>query len=130
MDLELQACRKNYSTWRSRCFARLELKQKRKPNGYLTQERGAVEAARFSQKQDFAHGSPSAYVISKRNGWMDEICRHMNPKASKLVRHVYEIADHQAKVVYVGLTYDVSAREMAHKRSERMRSAFPNGVRV
>jgi predicted GIY-YIG superfamily endonuclease len=106
------------------------LKPKRKPNGYWTKERCAVEAARFSHRQDFADGSASAYVIAKRNGWMDDICQHMTPKANKRIRDVYEIADHRAKVVYVGLTYDVSAREMAHKRSERMRSAFTNGIRV
>lgn len=42
---------------------------KRKKIGYWTQERCILESKRYKTKSEFKKGSPSAYVISRRNGW-------------------------------------------------------------
>jgi hypothetical protein len=50
---------------------------KKLPNGYWTKERCHEEALKFKYKIDFRNNSASAYVISRKNDWLDEICNHM-----------------------------------------------------
>lgn len=99
-----------------------------KPSGYWTKEQCAEVAKKYRHRKDFSNGEPSAYVIALRNHWMNDICTHMTPKSSRLTRHVYEIADHARKVVYVGLTYDIAARACQHRASAKMQKHFPGGV--
>lgn len=46
--------------------------EKRKPAGYWTYERCYEEAKKYTQKLQFKRGSGSAYIISKRNGWLGD----------------------------------------------------------
>lgn len=41
------------------------------------------EAMKYSTRNDFNKGNPSAYVTAGVNGWTDEVCKHMNTKKSK-----------------------------------------------
>ncbi|MBA6364968.1 GIY-YIG nuclease family protein, partial [Colwellia sp. BRX8-8] len=50
---------------------------KRKPNGYWTLEKCNEEAQKYNHKVHFLKSSASAYRIAQRNGWLDDICRHM-----------------------------------------------------
>jgi len=50
---------------------------KKKPNGYWTFDRCKQEAAKYNKKSEFEKGSGSAYIISLKNKWIDEICPHM-----------------------------------------------------
>lgn len=100
------------------------------PSGYWNKERCADEALKYEHRKDFDRGSPSAYAAASRNRWMEEICAHMTPKASRLVRHVYEVVDHERKLVYIGLTYDLAARGCQHRASRRMQKEFPDGVEL
>lgn len=43
-----------------------------------TKENCATTAAQFSSKKDFRINYSSAYAISQRNKWLDEICIHMS----------------------------------------------------
>ena len=52
-------------------------KKQKKPNGYWTFERCAHEAKKFQTRSEFEKKSGSAYIISLRNRWIDEICGHM-----------------------------------------------------
>lgn len=54
-----------------------------KPHGYWSKERCAAEAKKYKYRGDFQKHSPSAYVIALRNGWLDEICKHMKKKVKK-----------------------------------------------
>jgi hypothetical protein len=47
------------------------------PNGYWTKERVAAEALRFESRSAFNKGFGSAYTIAHREGWLDEVCSHM-----------------------------------------------------
>jgi len=55
------------------------MKRKIKEIGYWTKERCHKEALKYESKKEFKMGSASAYTISIRNGWFDEICQHMIP---------------------------------------------------
>ncbi|WPZ08794.1 DEAD/DEAH box helicase [Roseivirga spongicola] len=47
------------------------------PNDYWTYERCANESLKYTKKSDFQKWSAGAYNASFRNGWLDEICAHM-----------------------------------------------------
>jgi len=47
------------------------------PKGYWTKERCHEEAQKHKTKTEFKKGSSSAYTLSHRKGWLDEICPHM-----------------------------------------------------
>ena len=50
----------------------------RKPKGYWTKKRCHKEALKYSTKTEFRLGSGSAYGAALTNGWLDEICSHMD----------------------------------------------------
>jgi predicted GIY-YIG superfamily endonuclease len=54
------------------------MSSKRKPNGYWTKEKCQEVALLCNRKCDFEKKYKSAYTKSLNNGWIDEICYHMN----------------------------------------------------
>jgi isopentenyldiphosphate isomerase len=48
-----------------------------KPVGYWTKEKCKEEALKYNSRSDFQKNSGSVYVVSRKNGWLDEICSHM-----------------------------------------------------
>lgn len=54
----------------------LNLTKKRKPRGYWDIN-APQEAAKYSSRNEFKMGSPSAYMAAKRMGVLDDICAHM-----------------------------------------------------
>lgn len=56
------------------------------PNGYWTKERCKEEAATYRTKTAFKNGTPSAYNAAYKNGWLDEICTHMETKLHKFTK--------------------------------------------
>lgn len=53
---------------------------RKKPDGYWTKEVCAKEALRYKTRGELQKKSSSAYLNISRNGWMDELCGHMNNK--------------------------------------------------
>ena len=54
------------------------MRSKTKPIGFWTREHCAEEALKFKSKEDFRKGAGGAYVASNRQGWLEEICKHMH----------------------------------------------------
>jgi predicted GIY-YIG superfamily endonuclease len=52
----------------------------KKPKGYWTKENCQIMAVKYNSRSEFQRESRSAYQISSRNGWLDEICNHMTKK--------------------------------------------------
>ena len=52
----------------------------RAPNRYWTKERCAAEAKKYDSRSEFRESSGSAAVVAGSNGWLDEICSHMERK--------------------------------------------------
>jgi hypothetical protein len=51
-----------------------------KPRGYWTKERVAEAARQFEGRKAFAKRCSSAYSKAAREGWLDEVCAHMEDK--------------------------------------------------
>lgn len=51
--------------------------EKTKPKKYWTKEKCQEEALKYDYRSDFQKNSKSAYGISIRNGWLNDICHHM-----------------------------------------------------
>jgi hypothetical protein len=49
----------------------------KKPKGYWTKENCQSIAIKYNSRGVFQKESRSAYQISSRNGWLDDICKHM-----------------------------------------------------
>jgi len=86
----------------------------RKIRGYWTKEKCQDEALKYINKNDFNKNSKSAYLSSYKNGWLNEICCHMEPKGNIYKRCIYsyEFNDNN---VYVGLTYNIEKRKCNRK---------------
>jgi predicted GIY-YIG superfamily endonuclease len=50
---------------------------RKKPKGYWTKERCAVEAAKYMSRAEFKRSAISVYNTAERRGWLGEICYHM-----------------------------------------------------
>ena len=53
----------------------------------LTKELCNIEAQKYKRRNQFKINSPQAYSAARRNGWIEEICSHMDfayPKSKKL----------------------------------------------
>jgi len=48
-----------------------------KPWGYWTKENCLQESLKYKTRGEFYKGSGSAYESSRKNGWLDEVCGHM-----------------------------------------------------
>ena len=89
---------------------------KKLPSGYWNNiENCQIRALKYQTKTEFFKYSPHVYTISRKNGWLDDICQHMIPIGSKYKRCIYsyEFADNH---VYVGLTYNLNKRK--HNRDQ------------
>jgi len=68
------ACLKN--GWVDEVCAHMR-KKEIKPSGYWTKERCKEESIKYESRSEFQKKSTSAYQISIRKKWLDEICEHM-----------------------------------------------------
>ncbi len=51
--------------------------------GYWTKEKCREEAKKYETKSAFRKGCQGAYGAAWKNGWLDEICKHMNQTQTK-----------------------------------------------
>lgn len=47
------------------------------PCDYWNKERCRLEALKYSNRSEFSKQSNGAYTAALKNGWLDEICKHM-----------------------------------------------------
>ena len=87
-----------------------------KPKGYWSKENCQKESLKYKTRLEFKKGSGSAYGSSLRNGWLDEICGHMEVVGNLKMRGIY-VFEFEDNYVYVGLTYDFKKRYNEHMDS-------------
>lgn len=89
------------------------MKPIRKPNGYWNKQRCTESAAECSSRKEFEMKWPTAYMVSLKNKWMDEICNHMKRLGSKHYKctYAYEFSDNH---VYIGITFNLGLRNLGH----------------
>lgn len=98
----------------------------RKPNGYWTKENCREVALKHNAKKEFIKYNATAYHISLKNNWCDEICSHMEVTGSKYKRmiYAYEFSDNS---VYIGLTYNKKERQISHRK---LKSTVKNYIKL
>ncbi len=89
-----------------------------RPAGYWTKERVAEEAKKYSTRTEFMEAKGAGYTIAAKNGWLDEVCAHMEKKGSQYERAIYAF-EFEDKSVYVGLTFDYDVRLNEHRTQNK-----------
>ncbi len=90
--------------------------EKKKENGYWKKEKCIEQAMKCQTRTEFSENSPSGYSIAKKNGWLEECCKHMIVTGSKVKRAIY-VFEFLDKYAYVGLTYNLEVRRKQHLTS-------------
>ena len=72
-------------------------KEEKNPNGYWTYERVKEEAKKYNTRKKFQTGSSSAYISSRKNGWLDDITTHMEQCKNPNGYWTYERVKEEAK---------------------------------
>lgn len=89
-----------------------------KPPGYWDKERVSKEAKKYKYRTEFMRSCGSAYNKALNEGWLDEICLHMNTEADGYKHSVYSIINKRLNKVYVGITRQhFNKRIKEHKKS-------------
>ena len=91
---------------------------KKKPKGYWTIEHCQEEALKYKSRKDFRKGSSWSYLTCLKNGWIDDVCKHMKPIGNLIKRciYVFEFSDNCA---YIGLTYNYDERILKHQKDQK-----------
>lgn len=85
------------------------------PELIWTKEKCAIEAAKHRTRTAFQKAPGGAYNRARAQGWLDEICAHMERPATAHHRVVYAIMSTVDPRCYVGLTFSPSRRLRDHK---------------
>lgn len=90
-----------------------QMDELRRPKGFYSKSYCHVIALGYKTRSDFQQGNRSAYNRAFSEGWLDDICGHMEAENNwnKRLVYVYLFADGYA---YVGLTDDVKRRKNEH----------------
>lgn len=94
------------------------------PQGYYTREILADFASQYESRWEFQQKESGAYQAAFNRGLLDEICQHMKVVGSRKKRCIYEIVDHERKIVYVGLTYNIQRRRGGHMNNKKIIESF------
>jgi len=89
----------------------------RKPIGHWDiKENCRKEALKYKIRIEFQKESGGAYQSSRRNGWLDDVCDHMEVVGNLKMRGIY-VFEFEDKSAYVGLTYNFKKRYNTHINS-------------
>ena len=88
-----------------------------------TKELCIIEANKYKTKSDFNINSCGAYLKSSRNGWLEEVCSHMEVRGSLLKRLVY-VYEYPNKSAYIGLTCNENKRNSQHSKLDETSPVF------
>ena len=88
--------------------------------GYTDDELEKIASGYFT-KRDFGKHHGGAYQVALRRGhdFFNKITSHMKKLGSKRKRLVYVYFFPKSNAVYVGLTYDISQRNLAHTTDDK-----------
>lgn len=86
-----------------------------KPRGYWNFERVADAASKFKYRNDFQLNSRSAYSVAQRNGWLNDVCAHMERIGNVNERAIYSIRNTEDKIIYIGLSQNPRQRYQQHR---------------
>lgn len=79
-----------------------------------------IAALQYKSRAEFGRKSKGEYFAAMRNGWLDEICAHMEVQGNLYSRCIYAYEFPNVcgeRFVYVGLTQNMHQRHLAHRRA-------------
>jgi len=91
----------------------------KKPHGYWTKIRCHKKALKCKSRIEFEEKYVSAHNAARTNGWLDEICSHMELLGNSYLRALY-VYEHPDNSVYVGLTWNYEQRYSSHMRKNKI----------
>jgi hypothetical protein len=98
----------------------------KRPNGYwLIKENCAAEALKYTNRRAFSIDNSSAYHGADTNGWLEEICAHMdfNPSSDSDAVYIWRAIGHEYNKLPVYKFGTTSARLNDRRISEVAKSA-------
>ena len=72
--------------------------------GFWTKKKVKSSALKYKTKVDWIKNEGAAYRAAYKNGWIDELTKHMIPIGNRKIRCVYSISVKGKKIIYIGLT--------------------------
>lgn len=118
-------CPKHKLTWEV-TWHRISFRYNKKSDKYTgckkcriiyTKEECQKVAKTFKYRSVFSSKCEGYYLAALRNGWLDEICKHMTVRGNRYLRCIYsyEFRNINSKdYVYVGLTDSIEHRDKGH----------------
>jgi hypothetical protein len=91
---------------------------KKAPNNFWTKEKCEDIAKNYEYRSDFKKGNNKCYSAAQSNDWLNEICKHMQPKSTPYKRIVYQY-EFSNNTYYVGLTCLPKKRNKFHLENEK-----------
>ena len=88
--------------------------------GFWTKKRVKRSALKYKTKVDWIKNDDPAYRAAYKNGWIDEITKHMIPIGNRKMRCVYSISIKGKKIIYIGLTGYYQRRIRDHFQTRRL----------
>ena len=75
------------------------------------------EAIKYKRRGEFEKKAPGAYKTASGNGYLDDVCKHMESVGHAYKRAVYAI-EFSDKSVYIGITFDYHERYRQHIKNK------------
>ena len=83
----------------------------------------------YNNRREFSKKNHYVYKISCRNGWIDDICKHMEIRGNITKRMIYSYI-FPDNYIYVGLTYDIDVRNAQHMSNIRLTTVGKHRIKT
>ena len=98
------------------------MEEVRRPKGFYTKEYCHSVALEYRTRNEFRKGDGYAYQRSFKEGWLDDICGHMEVVGNWMRRKIYAFTFSDG-YAYIGLSFDPEHRRRRHTDVEKKKSA-------
>ena len=98
------------------------MEEVRRPKGFYTKEYCHSVALGYRTKSEFRQANEYAYTLAHKEGWLDDICDHMEVVGNMMRRKIYAFTFSDG-CAYIGLSFDPYHRRKEHTKAEKKKSA-------
>lgn len=89
------------------------------PRNYWTKERIIAEAKKYTTRSAFMNKAGGACSRAQKEGWLDEVCAHMEVVDHGWLHCIYAITNKRLNKAYIGLTRQAFEVRMDQHKSSR-----------
>lgn len=98
------------------------MEEVRRPKGFYTKEYCHSVALEYRTRGEFQKGDRNTYNHAFQEGWLDDICGHMEVVGNWMRRKIYAFTFSDG-YAYIGLSFDPEHRRRRHTDVEKKKSA-------